>query len=305
MRIEPQVRDGLASGVGSLQVIGQHMVERAQYEPACTYRWCVHDVVRDTRHAFNEHSRVPASSTRKLYILVAVLLLIEQGELTLSDSVVVDNLNAGVQTCGGLWLLDSPRAFTIAELLKLMMGLSDNIATFYLVDLLGLERLNALSTVMGLAGTWHLSAVPSEALAADHPLSAVNTTTASDLVVALSILVKGANSRLSAGKAFIRPQLCAFGLTCMRAQQDSTAIRSWLRDTDQVGDKHGIGYRNYNSVAYFAHDGAVRVIFSIVVDDLYRIKSPRPAFAYARDFIALFSRLLDDYARCEYLSEAF
>lgn len=216
------------------------------------------------------------------------------------DCLVVDNQKAGVQTCGGLWLLDSPRVFTVAELLKLMMGLSDNVAAFYLVDLLRLERLNALSTVLGLAGTWHLSAVPSQALTANHPLSAVNTTTASDLVTALSILVEGANNRLPAGGAFIRRELCEFGLNSMRAQQDTTAIRSWLTDVDQVGDKHGIGYRNYNNVAYLAHGGAARIIFSIIVDDLHLVESPMPAFAHARDFIALFSRLLNDYTRLEY-----
>lgn len=303
MRVEPEVQDWLASGGWPLHVIGQRMIERAQHEPACSYRWCIHDVVRGTRHAFNEHARVPASSTRKLYILVAVLLLIEHGELALSDSVVVDNQKAGVQTCGGLWLLDSPRAFTVAELLKLMMGLSDNVATFYLVNLLGLERLNALSTVLGLSGTWHLSAVPSQALTADHPLSAVNTTTASDLVTALSILVEGANSRLPAGGVFIRRELCEFGLNCMRAQQDTTAIRSWLTDVDQVGDKHGIGYRNYNNVGYLAPEGAVKIIFSIVVDDLHLIEGTLPAFAHARDFIALFSRLLDDCIKLEHPSK--
>lgn len=303
MRVEPELQDWLDSGGWPLHVIGQRMIERAQHEPACSYRWCIYDVVRGIRHAFNEHARVPASSTRKLYILVAVLLLIEHGELALSDSVVVDHQKVGVQTCGGLWLLDNPREFTVAELLKLMMGLSDNVATFYLVDLLGLERLNALSTVFGLSGTWHLSAVPSQALTADHPLSAVNTTTASDLVTALSILVEGATSCLPAGGALIRRELCEFGLSSMRAQQDTTAIRSWLTDVDQVGDKHGIGYRNYNNVAYLAHGGAVRIIFSIIVDDLHRIESPLPALAHAKDFIALFSRLLDDYTRLEYPSK--
>jgi beta-lactamase class A len=72
---------------------------------------------------------------------------------------------------------------------------------------------------------------------------------------------------------------------------------------DQVGDKHGIGYRNYNNVGYLAHGGAVRIIFSIIVDDLHCIDSPMPAFAHARDFIALFSRLLDNYTRLEYPSK--
>src|SRR3989344_1374061 len=250
MRGEPEVQDWLTGGGLPLHVIGQRMIERAQHEPACSYRWCIHDVGCGTRYAFNEHARAPASSTRKLYILVAVLLLIERGELTLSDSVVVNNQKAGIQTCGGLWLLDSPQALT-----------------------------------------------------ADHPLSAVNTPTASDLVTALSILVEGANNRLPIGGAFIRRELCEFGLNSMRAQQDTTAIRSWLTDAVQVGDKHGIGYRNYNNVAYLAHGGAVRIVFSIIVDDLHRIESPMPAFAHARDFIALFSRLLDDYVRLEYPSK--
>ncbi|APC14356.1 hypothetical protein BLL42_00855 [Pseudomonas frederiksbergensis] len=287
-------------GYPSLQAIGQRMIEWAKREQACSYRWYVRDVVCGTHHDFKCRARSPSSSTRKLYILVTVLLLIERGEFALSDSILVDKERAGHQTCGGLWLLDSPRAFTVAELLKLMMGLSDNIATFYLVEMVGLDRLNALSSVLGLSGTWHLSAVPSQALAVDHALNAVNTTTALDLVTALSILVNGTKNRLPHDGHFISKALCEFGLHIMRGQQDTTAIRGWLTDIEQVGDKHGIGYRNYNNVGYLARGGEVKIVFSIIVDDLHRIEEPRPAFAYARDFIALFSRLLDDYSRLEH-----
>lgn len=300
---EPEILGLLSRGGWSLPVIGQQMIEQAQRKPACAYRWCVRDVIRGTSHESNEHTRSPASSTRKLYILVATLLLIERGELALSDSLAVDKERAGEQTCGALWLLDSPRVFTVVELLKLMMGLSDNVATFFLVDLLGLERLNDLSSVLGLSGTRHLSAVPSQTLKEDHPLSAVNTTTAADLLKALLILVEGAKNRLSGNSPFINRELCELGLKMMRGQQDTTAIRSWLIDVDEIGDKHGIGYRNYNNVGYFARGGEVKIIFSIIIDDLHRIKTPMPAFAHARDFIALFSRLLDDYCRLEHPSE--
>lgn len=303
MNIEPEILDWFGGGVRPLDVIGQWMLKRAKRGPACSYRWCIQDVVRGHSHEYNAQVRCPASSTRKLFILVAVLLLVERGELKLEDSIVVDNHRAGVQTCGGLWMLESPRAFTVAELLKLMMGLSDNVATFYLMDRLTLERLNNLSTVLKLSGTRHLSAVPSQTLAADHPLSAVNTTTASDLMKALLLMVEGARGRLPTGKAFIRRELCEFGLRIMRGQQDTTAIRSWLNEVDQVGDKHGIGYRNYNNVGYLARAGDVQMIFSIIVDDLHKIEGPMPAFAHARDFIALFSRLLDDYSRLGHFSQ--
>ena len=303
MRNELQMQDWLGSGGWPLHTIGQRMIELATQESSCAYRWCVRDVRQGTCHVFNEHMRAPASSTRKLYILVSTLLLVERAELALEETLVVDNSRAGNQTCGGLWFLDSPRTFTIAELLKLMMGLSDNVATFYLVERIGLQRLNALSTDLGLRQTRHLSSVPSPALTVDHSLDAVNTTTAWDLATALSFLVDGAEGRLTPGNNFIGPQLCRFGLDAMRAQQDTTAVRSWMDDVGHIGDKHGVGYRNYNNVGYLVRDGAVRMIFSFIVDDLHRMEAPRPAFAHARDFIALFFRLLDDCSKLQPSSE--
>ncbi|MBT2340712.1 MULTISPECIES: serine hydrolase [Pseudomonas] len=299
MRDESQALDWLNIGGWSLPMTGERMIERARLEPSCAYRWCIRDVMQGTHHAFNEHARCPASSTRKLYILVTVLLLIERGELALEDTLFVEKDRAGAQTCGGLWLLDTPRKFSIAELLKLMMGLSDNIAAFYLVELIGLERLNALSTTLGLCRTQHVSSVPIHDLTLDHPLDVVNTTTAWDLMTALSLLVDGANGRLPFSSPFIRRDLCLFGLDSMRAQQDTTAVRSWMTDVGHIGDKQGIGYRNYNNIGYLVRDGAVRMIFSFIVDDLHRIAEPRPAFAHARDFIALFFRLLDDCSKFE------
>lgn len=303
MGIETEVLEWLRAPAQSLQVIGQRMIEQAAREPACSYRWCVRDVVHGIGHEYYPLACSPASSTRKLFILLAVLMLVESGELALEDQLLVDNHRSGLQSCGGLWLLDSPRAFTVAELLKLMMGLSDNVATFYLVERLTLERLNDLSTLLQLSATTHLSAVPSQTLTVDHPLNAVNTTTAGDLMNVLSLLVEGAQGQLPAGATFIRRELCEFGLRIMRGQQDTTAIRSWLTDMENVGDKHGIGYRNYNNVGYLARGGRVQLTFSIIVDDLHRIREPLPAFAHARDFIALFARQLDDYCRRDHSLE--
>ena len=299
MRNELQIQDWLGGGGWPLHTIGQRMIQLARQEPSCAYRWCVRDVRQGTRHVFNEHMAGPASSTRKLYILVTTLLLVERAELALEETLVVDNSRVGNQTCGGLWLLDRPRTFTIGELLKLMMGLSDNVATFYLVERIGLQRLNALSTDLGLRQTRHLSSVPSQALTADHSLDAVNTTTAWDLATALSFLVDGAEGRLPQGGTFIGQRLCRFGLDTMRAQQDTTAVRSWMDDVGHIGDKQGVGYRNYNNVGYLVRDGSVRMVFSFIVDHLHRMEEPRPAFAHARDFIALFFRLLDDSSKLQ------
>lgn len=303
MGIESEVLNWLSPPAQSLQVIGQRMIEQAARGPGCSYRWCVRDVILGITHEYNPETRSPASSTRKLFILLAVLRLVEIGEWALEDELLVDNRKSGLQTCGSLWLLDSPRAFTVAELLKLMMGLSDNVATFYLVEQLTLERLNELSTLLQLSATTHLSAVPSQTLSADHPLSVVNTTSAGDLMSALMLLVEGAQGLLPTGATYISRELCKFGLHIMRGQQDTTAIRSWLTDLEHVGDKHGIGYRNYNNVGYLAHGGRVQLTFSVIVDDLHRIQEPLPAFAHARDFIALFARQLDDYCRRDHSLE--
>lgn len=283
----------------TIQDIHQCMLTLSRTGPGCAYRWCILDWQTGSRFEQAADAPCPASSTRKLFILIAVLREIETGNWRLDDRLWLLPQAAGQQTCGALWLLDEPRAFTIAELLKCMMALSDNVATFHLVRRLGLQRLNAFSKMLQLHHTHHVGAVPNPLLDADHPLEAVNTTTASDLVKALELMVQGVQGT-GRGPTFIAPELCEFGLACMRGQQDTTAIRSWLDDASHVGDKHGIGYRNYNNVGYFMRQGQVKVIVSVIVDDLNHVAPTTCAFAHARDFIGLFSRLLDDYCTLQH-----
>jgi beta-lactamase class A len=93
----------------------------------------------------------PAASLIKLPILLTVLEAAECGGLSLATEVVV-----GGEGTGGAGVVEHLRPgtrLTLADLLFCMIAVSDNAATNHVLDLVGLEAVNAWSEGMGLAGT--------------------------------------------------------------------------------------------------------------------------------------------------------
>jgi beta-lactamase class A len=95
---------------------------------------------------------MPAASTVKVLISAALWSAVEAGELDADRRIEVRETPAP----GGGGLLESfdpATALTLADLDVLMLAVSDNAATNALIDVVGLERVNALGDRLGLAGT--------------------------------------------------------------------------------------------------------------------------------------------------------
>ena len=129
---------------------------------------------------------VPAASTIKVPILVAVLRLVARGDLGLADRVQLGDDRVGGS--GPLAALTSVTQLPVGELLDLMITLSDNDATNALLDLVGVGVVDRLCPELGMGRTsLRRRLMDLEAARAGRD----NTTCAADLARVLVLLRRG------------------------------------------------------------------------------------------------------------------
>lgn len=134
----------------------------------------------------------PAASTIKVPILTCALQLAESGHLNLEQRI---QMNAGDRVTGSGILrdLDGGLTLTIRDLLTLMIVVSDNTATNMVIDLLGIDHINAYLGQMKLSQT-NLHGplqVSTEASGITRNSTLRNQTTAQDMASLLVQLVSG------------------------------------------------------------------------------------------------------------------
>lgn len=101
---------------------------------------------------FKEHEPVAPASIMKVQIALAVEELIATGAV---DGAAPQVLPPGGRTPGptGVSLMQDQVTMSVRDLVVAMLTISDNVATDYLVDLAGLDRINQTTAALGLGGT--------------------------------------------------------------------------------------------------------------------------------------------------------
>ncbi len=94
-----------------------------------------------------------AASVIKTYIMAAAFAMIERGDLD-PDRIVVMKKEYYVPSCGAVAYMHEGLEVTVMDLITLMIIFSDNTATNILIDLLGMERINAEVRAMGYEDPW-------------------------------------------------------------------------------------------------------------------------------------------------------
>lgn len=102
------------------------------------------------RRAWQGDRRFHAASTVKVAVMVEIFRQIERGNLTRRDLVTLDDADKVAGT-GVLSGMHDGLPLTVDDLLYLMMAISDNTATNLLVDLAGLDAVNATMAELGLS----------------------------------------------------------------------------------------------------------------------------------------------------------
>jgi beta-lactamase class A len=250
--------------------------------------WVLEDLRDGARCARDEDAVVPASSTRKVAIMAAVLEAVERGELDLAQPVSVSPRDPGAVFTGTLQHLTPGLVLPLRDVVTLMIVWSDNLCTAQLVDLVGLDVVNALCRRLGLAATVHRHALIPR-LSADHPLELTTVTTAADQATLYRSLLSGAagaETALACGRT-----LCSLALDILCAQQHRTMIPSLLPVPTTIANKPGMGWRDMSDGGIVFADGEPLFLLVAYADGLPQTTSDGlPGYADARQLIARIGR---------------
>lgn len=108
------------------------------------------DLTTDESFSIRGAQSVPSASTIKLVIMAELLARVQAGSMRLDDTVTItEQMHTGGD--GILKELQPGHAFTLKEILTLMIIVSDNEATNILINLLGMESINARAKAMALS----------------------------------------------------------------------------------------------------------------------------------------------------------
>ncbi|MDF2519692.1 MAG: serine hydrolase [Clostridia bacterium] len=137
----------------------------------------------------NENLVFPSASTIKLAIMSELLNKVNEGAINLEDTI---ELTEGMKTGGDgiLKELMPGHRFALEEIMTLMIIVSDNMASNILIDLLGMDNINAAIRNLGLGST-KLQRRMMDSRAAKEGRE--NLTTAKDLAHLLELIYQGQN----------------------------------------------------------------------------------------------------------------
>lgn len=188
---------------------------------------------------------VPSASTRKIAILMAALAACHAGTLSLDDPFTID---AQYQdTDSGVFQFFTPGfAITFRDALTMMIIVSDNVCTGKIVDMLGLDALNAYTRRVGMTGSTHRFNVPPKT-GRDHTLEQANTTTPADVGRLLELILQGTTDAAVAARLGVTPELCRLALEILLRQRLKNRLPALLPTEARVAHKTGTGVAGRNN----------------------------------------------------------
>lgn len=224
---------------------------------------------------FDADRQVRAASTIKVLLLMAALRAVDSGTLSLRQEVELPALESRVEGSGVLKELSSVDILSLADVLTLMIIVSDNTATNLAIDLVGFEPVAALAAELGCTGTRLERRMFDTSAQADGRR---NETSARDQVLVLAGL---------AGSAVLSDESRGFALDVLGRQQVRDRLPALLPESaiclNKTGDLNGVRHDVGLITAESGRTAAVAVLVDEIVD-------PHSQETYAggpgRDFIA-------------------
>jgi beta-lactamase class A len=191
----------------------------------------------------NGDRRFHAASTIKVPILIEAWRQVERGTLSLDDRYVLRDEDR-VPGSGVLSILHAGLELTFADLLDLMITVSDNTATNLVIDRVGLDAVNATMAALGMTGSELGRPMLGRLPAAGDP---ENWATPRDFALALQAIVDGDAAA---------PESCARMLATLARQEEIRRISRFIPDDAEVrwGTKPGDLPGVVNDVGYITSD---------------------------------------------------
>lgn len=102
-----------------------------------------------SRIGYRENELFKSASTIKIAIMIGLFRQIDAGQRSLADEFIMQESDKG-KGSGVLLEMHTPLHLTLRDVLYLMMSISDNTATNILIELVGLNQINAIMQELGM-----------------------------------------------------------------------------------------------------------------------------------------------------------
>lgn len=188
---------------------------------------------------------LPSASTRKIAIMMAALAACQAGTLSLDQPFEIEARYQD-NNSGTFQHLTPGFAVTLRDALIMMIIVSDNTCTGKVVDLLGLDAVNAYSRRVGMIGTSHRFNIPPK-VGRDHTLEQANTTTTADVGRLLELILGGTTDEGVAARLGVTTELCRLGLDILLWQKMNSRLPFLLPTEARVAHKTGTGVEGRNN----------------------------------------------------------
>ncbi len=255
--------------------------------------WYLKDLTTGAAADRNGAVAVPSASTRKISVLMAALKAVNDGRLALDQPVTIDAKYQDNDS-GVFQHLTAGDVITFRDALVLMIIVSDNTCTGTVVDMVGLDPINALCRSIGMRGTVHRFGIPPR-LGPDHPLDAVTVTTAADQGLLLELILRGTTDRIAAAELGCTTELCQLGLDILSWQKLKARLPSLLPSKTKVAHKTGTGARGYMDAGIIFEDDRPLYILTAYTDCVPEVcPDGLPGFSAANQLIGRLARLCWD-----------
>ena len=210
----------------------------------------------------------PSASTRKISIMMCALAAVNAGTLSLDDPFEIEKKYQD-NNSGTFQFLTPGFTITFRDALVMMIIVSDNTCTGKVVDILGLDAVNAYSKRVGMVGTTHRYNIPPNS-GRDHTLEQANTTTPADVGRLLELILQGTTDERAAAKLGVTTGLCKLGLDILLWQRLSSRLPNLLPTEARVAHKTGTGVqgRNNNDAGIIFQDETPLFVLSVYTEHL-------------------------------------
>jgi len=243
------------------------------------------------------HVVVPSASTRKIAIMMAALKAVHEGKLALDQPVTIQAKYQNNDS-GCFQYLQPGFTIQLRDVLVMMIIVSDNTCTGTVVDMVGLNAINALCQAIGMRGTTHRYGIPPGGMAGYRPAPETNATTPADVGLLLGLILQGAQDAAVAAQLGCTPALCQVGLDILSWQRLRNRLPARLPQGTKVAHKTGTTARNQNDAGIIYQGNQPHFILTAYTDEVpLELPDGTPGHTAANQLIAQLCRLCYDAFR--------
>jgi len=253
--------------------------------------WYLKDLLSGSAADRNGKTVFPSASTRKISILMAALKAVHEGRFDLRQPIPIQAKYQD-NNSGTFQHLQPGFAITLQDALVMMIIVSDNTCTGTVVDMLGLDAINAFCRSIGLEGTVHRFGIPPR-IGRDHRLDQVTTTTPADQGLLLELILRGTTDPADAAQLGCTPLLCKLAVDILSWQKLSWRLPALLPMGTVVAHKTGTGQdrRNNNDTGIIFQGDRPLFILSVYTEHVpVEMPDGMPGFTIAGYHIARLCR---------------